>query len=94
MIIADKDNAEETVLKIIKETDNPNIIYKYLDLGSFNSVRKFANDIIKNEKKLDILINNAGISFGHDKMSEDGINLLMQVNYFGPFLLTHLLIGT
>lgn len=78
---------------IIKETGNQNIVAKYLDLTSFAVVRTFAKDILQNEKKLDILINNAGsVGFGNN-YSKDGLLLGLQVNYYGMFLLTHLLIG-
>ena len=33
---------------------------KKLDLASLDSVRKFAENILKTEKNIDILINNAG----------------------------------
>jgi len=34
-----------------------------LDLGSFKSIRSFASSFREREKKLDILINNAGVMF-------------------------------
>lgn len=66
---------------------------KYVNLASFKSVRQFADDILKSEDKLDILINNAGVVYGLSNISEDGINCTMQVNYYSAFLLTHLLVG-
>ncbi|XP_026493362.2 retinol dehydrogenase 11-like [Vanessa tameamea] len=73
-------------------TGNKNITYKLLDLASLNSVRKFANDTLNMEERVDILINNAGAVGLPDKMTADGLNLTMQVNYFGAFLLTFLLL--
>lgn len=72
---------------------NKNIVAKYLDFTSFATTRAFAKDIIKTEERLDVLINNAGTFGLGNKRSEDGLFLGLQVNYFGPFLLTHLLIG-
>nr|XP_023028341.1 retinol dehydrogenase 12-like [Leptinotarsa decemlineata] len=92
LIIADKVDATETREKIIKETKNPNVVVKHLDLGSFESVRKFAKEIIETEPRLHVLINNAGIGTTELKYTEDGLQKTMQVNYFGHFLLTHLLI--
>lgn len=68
------------------------MFYKHLDLLSFKSIRAFAEDVTKTEDRLDILINNAGISNAH-YLSEDGLNAALQINHFGPFLLTHLLTG-
>lgn len=46
---------------IIKETGNKDVHCKKLDLASFKSVREFAADINTTEKRLDVLINNAGL---------------------------------
>ena len=76
------------------ETNNRNVIVRQLDLASFQSVRKFASNIVKSEKRLDILINNAGCAgFENKTITEDGLEYQMQANYFGHFLLTNLLLG-
>ncbi|XP_059046020.1 retinol dehydrogenase 12-like [Achroia grisella] len=77
---------------IIAETANPNIQYLQLDLASLSSVRRFADNILKNEKQLNILINNAGIIGSKYRKTEDGLLLDMQSNHLGPFLLTSLLL--
>ncbi|KAM3961888.1 retinol dehydrogenase 12-like [Aphomia sociella] len=76
---------------IIESTKSDNVIFEILDLASFKSVRQFAEQILRNEERLDILINNAGIA-SRDMMTEDGLNISMQVNYLGHFLLTILLL--
>lgn len=78
---------------IIKITGNPNIIGKYLDFRSFKCIRSFVEDVKKTEEKIDILINNAGGAGFTRMFTEDGIIPNLQINYFGPFLLTNLLIG-
>lgn len=87
----------ETKLKLAKEqlqaeTGNDDIAYRAMDLGSFKSVRNFVRETFLSEPRLDILINNAGAIGLPDRITEDGLNLTMQVNYFGAFLLTYLLI--
>ena len=62
-------------------------------MQSLDSVRAFAKEICQTESKVDILVNNAGISGDHKHLTKDGLNPVMQTNLFGPFLLTHLLIG-
>lgn len=93
VIIADCNVDESIKDAVVRETHNPNIILKYVNLASFNSVRQFAKDIRKTEDKLDILINNAGVGRGLSAETEDGVNFTMQVNYYSAFLLTHLLLG-
>ncbi|XP_005184346.1 retinol dehydrogenase 14 [Musca domestica] len=79
--------------EIAKETANNKLVVKKLDLGSFQSVREFAADIVKTESKIDVLIHNAGMALAfRGQTSVDGIELTMATNHFGPFLLTHLLI--
>lgn len=85
--------AEIAKLDIIKASGNKKIIVHKLDLASFESVRDFSKIIHATEPGLDILINNAGASYLGNSLTVDGINSTMQVNYFGPFLLTNLLLG-
>uniref|UniRef100_A0A4W4F321 Dehydrogenase/reductase (SDR family) member 13a, tandem duplicate 1 n=1 Tax=Electrophorus electricus TaxID=8005 RepID=A0A4W4F321_ELEEL len=64
------------------------IVYMHLDLASLQSVRSFAENFLKTEPRLDILINNAGeISF-----FSDGLGMIFGVNHIGHFLLTVLLL--
>jgi retinol dehydrogenase-14 len=79
--------------EIVAETNNQNVIVKKLDLSSQESIREFAAEIIRSEPRLDVLLHNAGMAANKIQMTEDNIELTMATNHFGPFLLTHLLIG-
>lgn len=73
---------------------NHNIFVRKLDLSSLSSVREFAEQINREEIRLDVLIHNAGMAESlRKKITEDGLELTMATNHYGPFLLTHLLIG-
>ncbi|XP_028159966.1 retinol dehydrogenase 14-like [Ostrinia furnacalis] len=87
----DDKKGQEAVESIIKATKNKKVKYIYLDLSSFKSIRSFVEEFKRMEAKLDVLINNAGASGMGLKKTEDGIIRDMQVNHFGPFLLTVLL---
>ena len=84
----------EVALKDIKEkSGSTDLVLKQLDLGSLNSVRKFADDINNSEPKLHVLINNAGVMFIPElTKTEDGFEMTMGVNHLGHFLLTNLLL--
>lgn len=43
-----------------QESGNREVLYMHLDLASLKSVRSFAENFLKKESRLDILINNAG----------------------------------
>lgn len=78
--------------KIVEKTENDNVVFKLLDLSSCKLVRKFAEEINQDEERLDILINNAGIGSMNERLTKDGMNCTMQVNYYCQFMLTLLLI--
>ena len=87
--------ADAALMEIVQKSGNKNIVAKRLDLASLKSVREFAEDVNKNEARLDVLINNAGLFFMNDKTltrTEDGFETHMGVNHLGHFLLTNLLL--
>ena len=51
---------EAIALLIQKRTGNSNVFAAHLDLSSFSSIKMFAEDFLKNEENLHVLINNAG----------------------------------
>lgn len=83
---------QDAVEDIKASTGSDNVAYRRLDLGSLASVRSFVSDIVSTEDRVDVLINNAGAAGLPDRLTEDGLNSMMQVNYFGLFLLTYLLL--
>jgi len=66
------------------------------DLCSLAEVRRLAVAVQQATKRLDLLINNAGIGSGGPQgtrqISADGYELRFAVNYLAGFLLTHLLL--
>ena len=78
---------------VVEGTGSNNVIVKHLDLASLRSVRAFAEDMNKNEVRLDILVNNAAVYYPKEfTKTEDGFELTMGVNHLGHFLLTNLLV--
>ncbi|XP_040061926.3 retinol dehydrogenase 12 [Ixodes scapularis] len=84
---------QEAANEIFLETQQA-VVVKHLDLSSLKSVRDFARDIVFTEPRLDVLINNAGMTLEDDQLhlTEDGYELAFQTNYLGHFLLTMLLL--
>lgn len=66
--------------------------YEQLDIGSMKSVRAFATKIQAKFDKIHILINNAGVMCVPYRLTEEGFESHMAINYYGHFLLTHLLL--
>ena len=63
-----------------------------LDLCDFNSIIKFSEEVKKEYKKIDILMNNAGLFPQDYSLTKDGIESYLQGNFTGHFLLTFLLL--
>jgi NAD(P)-dependent dehydrogenase (short-subunit alcohol dehydrogenase family) len=79
--------------EIVAQSENDKVEVHHLDLTSLASIRRFAENIINTEPRVDILINNAGATGLGNKQTADNLQIGMQVNHFGPFLLTCLLVG-
>ena len=57
-----KERGETAQKKIIELTGNSNVVVKLIDLSSMSSVRKFVDEFVREEKQLDILVNNAAVT--------------------------------
>jgi NAD(P)-dependent dehydrogenase (short-subunit alcohol dehydrogenase family) len=79
--------------EIIRATGNKNVEVMVLDLSSFGSVRDFVSMFKrKGFNGLHVLVNNAGCMMPSRSDSKDGIEMCMQSNHLGHFLLTGLLL--
>ena len=65
-----------------------------LDLTREKTLSQAVNDIISSYGKIDLLINNAGIAYVGpvDSMTMEEARDLFEVNFFGPFRLTQLIL--
>ena len=82
----------ENIINNLPDNLKNNAIFIKLDLVSFKNIYEFANEIKTKYPRIDILINNAGISPSIFTKTEDGYIDLLQVNYLGNILLTLLLL--
>ncbi|XP_048747816.1 retinol dehydrogenase 11-like [Ostrea edulis] len=77
--------------RIVQLSGNSNVVFRLVDVSMMSSVRAFVDVIKREEKKVDILINNAGVVTLEKILTEEGLELTFATNHFGPFLLTTLL---
>jgi NAD(P)-dependent dehydrogenase (short-subunit alcohol dehydrogenase family) len=68
------------------------MMFRPLDLASFSSIRGFAASVLREESRIDVLVNNAGVFMMPLRLSQDGVEMHLAVNYLGHFLLTRLLL--
>jgi NAD(P)-dependent dehydrogenase (short-subunit alcohol dehydrogenase family) len=59
------------------------------DFGSLHQVDKMARQLLLGEQRLDLLVNNAAVGILRARaLSDDGYDLVMQVNHLAPFQLS------
>jgi NAD(P)-dependent dehydrogenase (short-subunit alcohol dehydrogenase family) len=80
--------------EIIRVTGNQQVHLMIADLSSQQSIRKFVTDFKTRFDQLHVLVNNAGTVNFKRKVTVDGIEEMLAVNYLAAFLLTNLLLDT
>ncbi|KAM4533907.1 retinol dehydrogenase 12-like [Odontesthes bonariensis] len=92
MACRDLERAEEARTEILEDTGNENVVIRKLDLSDTKSIKAFAEVINREEKEVNILINNAGIMMCPYSKTADGFEMQLGVNHLGHVLLTYLLL--
>lgn len=92
MACKDMPKAEQARDLIKKNQENANVECRYLDLKSFDCVRRFVRSIEKDFDRVDILINNAGLIFNQQEKTVYGFEMHLQVNFLSHLMLTKLLL--
>ena len=87
MLCRTKEKGENAVLEIKKETPNASVDSMICDLASMKSIQSFIKDLKGKYSELDILYNNAAVMKRKRTITEDGFEMMFQVNYLAPFIL-------
>ena len=88
VIITGRDDAK---LRAAADTIGPAATVQVADFASFADVRALGA-ALNDEPRIDVLLNNIGVSLSRQQKSEDGNDMMLQVNHLSPFLLTTLLL--
>ena len=81
------ERGSHAIEEIKVEYPNVNIELAELDLSNTESIRNFANYIIKNNIDIDYFYHNAGV-YRLPYQLKEGRELVVSTNYYGPYLLT------
>merc|ERR1711977_120003 len=84
----------EPISEIKKAVPNGNVSFLQLDLSSFESVKKAAEEFKGKSDRLDILVNNAGIMATPYSKTNEGYEIQFGTNHMGHALFTKLLLPT
>lgn len=82
------EKAHAAAKEITAYTGNDSVLAMRLDLSSFKSIDALVAEIRTRGIVIDVLINNAGVLCAGFQSTVDGLELTMQTNYLGPYLLT------
>jgi NAD(P)-dependent dehydrogenase (short-subunit alcohol dehydrogenase family) len=77
---------------IAARSENASLGAYLADLSSLAEVRRLADQVLSEQPRLDVLVNNAGVALPERQLSRDGYELTFAVNYLSHFLLTMLLL--
>jgi NAD(P)-dependent dehydrogenase (short-subunit alcohol dehydrogenase family) len=77
---------------IVLRNPGANVTVQELDLSSLESVRAAADQLRSDYDKIDLLINNAGVSYSNKSTTKDGFELHFGTNHLGHFAFTGLLL--
>lgn len=92
MACRNQDKAKEARAKILKEIPSGKIDLCSLDLSSKDSITKFSQAIISDNRHIDILVNNAGLFNPIRDLTDDGYNMTLGTNALGTFWITESLL--
>ncbi|TDG47115.1 hypothetical protein AWZ03_006552 [Drosophila navojoa] len=92
MACRDMKKCEEAREEIVLETKNKYVYCRQCDLASMDSIRNFVSTFKREQEKLHILINNAGVMRCPRTLTADGFEMQLGVNHLGHFLLTNLML--
>jgi dehydrogenase/reductase SDR family member 12 len=94
MVVRDLEKGAEARARVAAEAgvEPAALTLHRCDLSSLASVRSFAADFTAGERRLDVLVNNAGVLPPERTHTDEGFELTFATNVLGPFLLTSLLV--
>jgi dehydrogenase/reductase SDR family member 12 len=84
--------AERAREQVVARTGNEDVSVVCCELARLAEVRRCAAELRARERRLDVLVHNAGVLPAKRTLSPDGIELTFAVNVLAPFLLTKLLL--
>lgn len=83
---------EQVKTELLSINENVNITTFISDLSILSQTKNLAQEILGSNKKIDVIINNAGVFVADDIKTEDGLDVRFAVNTISPYMLTKMLL--
>jgi NAD(P)-dependent dehydrogenase (short-subunit alcohol dehydrogenase family) len=90
MVCRSQSKGQAALAQIKNDIPDAELSLAICDLSSFQNIRNFTTNL--ELKKIDVLINNAGLISPEYVATNDGIESTLAVNHYAVFLLTYLLL--
>ena len=87
-----RDKAEDTRREIVAATGNDDIAVALADLSLLSEVRKLARKLLRDEPRIHVLVNNAGVLLNQRTTTAEGNEATLATNLLAPYLLTQTLL--
>lgn len=88
----DADALDDVAAKVRRIGRPAKVAVHVVDLADLGAVRRFAADLSMRAERVDVLAHVAGALVHERTITDDGVELTLQVHVVAPFLLTHLLL--
>ena len=88
--VSDNTNIQELEQELKIQNSNIQVLLKKVDVSNYEQVEKYVAEIIKEFGKIDVLVNNAGITKDNllIKMSKEDFDKVIDINLKGIFNVT------
>jgi dehydrogenase/reductase SDR family member 12 len=89
LLVRDRAKGERAVGRIVEREPGADARLHLADLSDIGSVRNAVERILREEERLDVLVNNAGALLPERQTSVDGLEMTFATMVLGPFALTN-----
>lgn len=94
LAVRNLDNGRAARDQILTASPDADVRLQQLDLASLDSIRAAAEALRSDYRRVDLLINNAGVAWTSKQTTRDGFELQFGTNHLGHFAFTGLLLGS
>lgn len=88
MVCRSMEKGKDAAGRIMQEVPDASLELMLCDLSSLDSIAGFIDVFRKTHTKLDLLFNNAALMKRKRELTSDGLEMMFQVNYLAPVILT------
>lgn len=91
LLVRSAERGEAAAAAVRDVVPDAEVAVELCDVSDLGAVRAFAERFAAKERRLDVLVHNAGVLPPQRTLTDDGLELTFATNVAGPFLLTALL---